>query len=156
WYVCSNRDRVTGKHLCPARAIKATVLEEAVWNALCRAYTEDLDTHIRKYRDQLIHQTDAAELDQMCAAETRLVAKMTEAIDRELDADEPEEKGRYAQRIAEFKGQLKLLRRRIASFTSVAHPIEVDTAAIKQIIQAGMRSRDRAKRRAVLLSLIHE
>jgi hypothetical protein len=38
----------------------------------------------------------------------------------------------------------------------VAAPIEVDTDAIKQIIQAGMRSKDRAKRRAVLLSLIHE
>jgi hypothetical protein len=81
---------------------------------------------------------------------------MTEAIDRELDADEPEEKRRYAQRIAEFKDQLKLLRRRIASLTSVAHPIEVDTAAIKQIIQAGMRSKDRGKRRAVLLVLAHE
>ena len=81
---------------------------------------------------------------------------MEEAIDKELDSDEVEEKRRYAQRIAEFKGQLKLLRRRIASFTSVAHSIEVDTAAIKQIIQAGMRSKDRAKRRAVLLALIHE
>jgi hypothetical protein len=46
--------------------------------------------------------------------------------------------------------------RRIASFTSVAAPIEVDTAAIKQIIQAGMRSKDRTKRRAVLLALVHE
>jgi hypothetical protein len=65
-------------------------------------------------------------------------------------------KRRYAQRIADFKGQLKLLRRRIASFTSVAHSIEVDTAAIREIIQAGMRSKDRSKRRAVLLALVHE
>jgi len=156
WYVCSNRDRVTGKHLCPARAVKAAVLEEAVWDAMCEAYTTDLDRHIREYRDQLIAKTDAAELEQMRAAETRLLAKMTEAIDRELDADEPEEKRHYAQRIAEFKGQLKLLRWRIASFTSVAHPIEVDAASIRQIIQAGMRSQDRAKRRAVLLAFVHE
>ena len=103
----------------------------------------------------IVAQTDAAEVERMRAAETRLVAKMEEAIDRELDADEPEEKRRYARRITDFKGQLKLLRRRIASFTSVAAPIEVDTA-IKQIIQAGMRSKDRAKRRSVLLALIHE
>jgi hypothetical protein len=115
-----------------------------------------LDTHIREYRNQLIANRDAAELDQMRAAEARLVAKMTEAIDKELDADEPEEKQRYKQRAADFKEQLKLVRRRIQSYTSVADPPEIDTASIAKVIKAGMRSQDRAKRRAVLLSLVHE
>ena len=92
WYLCSHRDRINGKHLCPARSVKAAVLEEAVWDAICEAYTTDLDKHVREYRAQIVAQTDADELEQMRSAETRLVVKMTEAIDRELDADEPEEK----------------------------------------------------------------
>ena len=86
--------------------MKGAVLEETVWDGTCCAYTEDLDKHIREYREQLIAKTDAAELDQMRATDTRLVAKLTEAVDKELDADEPEQKRRYALRIAEFKGQL--------------------------------------------------
>lgn len=59
------------------------------------SFTTDLDKHVREYRAQIVAQTDAAELEKMRAAETRVVAKMTEAIDRELDADEPEERRRY-------------------------------------------------------------
>ena len=38
----------------------------------------------------------------------------------------------------------------------MAEPIQADTAAIAKVIRAGMRSQGRSKRRAVVLSLIHE
>jgi hypothetical protein len=45
-----------------------------------------------EYRAQIVAETDPAELDRMHATEARLATKMTEAIDKELDSNEAEEK----------------------------------------------------------------
>jgi hypothetical protein len=52
--------------------------------------------------------------------------------------------------VADYKGQLKLLRRRISSFRSEVDAIEVDAAAIVRTIG------DRAERRAILVEWVHE
>ena len=156
WYVCSNRDRVTGEHLCGYASIKAPVLEEAVWNGAREALTVNLDELVRAYRDQITATVDVRELDQLKAQAERLTKKKQEAMDHELDADDPDDKRQYANRVAEFKIQLALLRRRIASFTQEADVVEVDTQAIRKEVGAAWRTQDRSERREILLGWIKQ
>jgi DNA invertase Pin-like site-specific DNA recombinase len=156
WYRCTHRDRVTGQQLCDCASVKAQILEAAVWNGMVEALTVKLPDLVNEYRDQIGATVDTAELERLRAEEQRLVAKKNEARDKELYADDDDDKRYYAARLAEFKGQLALLRRRIASFTAEAAWIEVDTAAIAEEVRAAMRTQVRSERRELLVGWIHE
>jgi DNA invertase Pin-like site-specific DNA recombinase len=156
WYRCTHRDRVTGEHLCEGRSVGAEVLEDGVSNGMFEALTAELPDLVSKYRDQIGAMVDNAELERMKAEERRLMGKKNEARDKELYADDAEDKRYYAARVAEFKGQLALLRRRIATFSDEANLIEVDTAAIAEEIRAAMRTKVRSERRELLVGWIQE
>jgi hypothetical protein len=81
------------------------------------------------------------------------VTKKNEARDKELYADDADDKRYYDARVAEFKGQLALLRRRIASFTAETDLVEVDTAGIAEEIRAAMRTQVPSERRELLVGL---
>jgi hypothetical protein len=136
--------------------VQAQVLEEAVWNGMIEGLTVELPDLVSKYRDQIGTTVDTAELERLKAEEQRLVAKKNEARDKELYADDADDKRYYTERVAEFKGQIALLRRRISSFTSEADVIDVDTAAICEEIRAAMRTEVRSERRELLVGWIHE
>src|SRR5882672_10078949 len=157
WYSCSNRDRVAGNHLCPAaRAIKADVLEEAVWNGMVEALTENLDALVEEHRSRLTQDVDSTELERMQALEPKLIGKMKEAAEKELAEDDADLKQMYSERVAELKGQLKLLRRRIGAFTMEADTIQVDTRTISREVKAGTRTRVPAERRQILVTWVQE
>jgi hypothetical protein len=156
WYRCTHPDRVTGQQLCDCTSVKAEVLDEAVWNGMIEGLTVQLPGLVSEYRGQIGITVDTAELERLKADEQRLVTKKNEARDKELYADDADDKHYYAARVAEFKGQLALLRRRIASFTAEADVIEVDTAAISEEIRAAMRTQVRSERRELLVGWIHE
>jgi len=156
WYRCTHRDRLTGKHLCEAKSVIASVLEEAVWKGVEIALTEKLDDLVAEYRERITASVDGEELARLKAQEERLAAKKQEAMDRELDADDAADKRHYANRVAEFKAQLALVRRRIASFTAEADVIEVDTAAIRRKARAAMRTKHRSEQREILVTSVHE
>jgi hypothetical protein len=156
WYTCSNRDRVTGEHLCEAAiSIRAEVLEEGIWEGM-GALTTDLERMVREYRSQIVLEANVAELEQTRVLEKKLVSKMEEAIDKVLDADDPDEKRKYSERVADYKGQLKLLRRRISSFTSEVDAVEVATATITRTLKAALRTKVRSERRQILVDWVHE
>lgn len=156
WYVCSHRDRITGEHLCGYHSIKAEILEDAVWGGMKDALTVNLDRLVEEYRSQITTTVDAEEFERMKAQEARLVQKKQDAMDKELDADDAADKRHYANRVAEFKGQLALLRRRIASFTAEADVLDVDAATIRKEIAAAMRTKVRSERRELLVGWVRE
>jgi hypothetical protein len=145
---------VNGKHLCEQDSIKAQDFEEAIWEGWRKALTADLDANIERYRDEIAATVDAEEVKRLRANEERLVRKLREAIDKGLDADDPDEKKRYAERVADYKGQLALLRRRLASFTEEANAIEVDIPTIRRRVELGSRTKVRTERRAILVDWI--
>ena len=104
--------------------------------------TGELPDLVSRYCDQITSTVDANELERLKAEEKRLAARKQEAMWKELYADDADDKRYYAERVAEFKGQIALLRRRIASFTAEADLIEVDTAAIAKAVRAAMRTKD--------------
>jgi DNA invertase Pin-like site-specific DNA recombinase len=156
WYRCTCRDRVTGQQLCKSRSVRGELLDDAGWTGMIEGLTVQLPDLINEYRDQIGTTVDTAELERLKAEEHRLVTKKNEARDKELYADDPDDKCYYAARMAEFNGQLALLRRRIASFTAEADLIEVDTAGIAEQIRAAMRTQVRSERRELLVGWIHE
>jgi hypothetical protein len=156
WYRCTCRDRVTGQQLCKSRSVRGELLDDAGWTGMIEGLTVQLPDLINEYRDQIGTTVDTGALERLKAEEHRLMTKKNEARDKELDADDPDDKRYYAARVAEFKGQLALLRRRIASFTAEADLIEVDTAGIAEEIRAAMRTQVRSERRELLVGWIHE
>ena len=83
-------------------------------------------------------------------------ASFAMARERELHSDDPEDRKYYAGQLAEFRGQLGLLQRRIASFTAEADVVEGDTVTIAQEVPAAMRTKDHKERRELLVGWIHE
>ena len=157
WYGCSNRDRVNGKSKCAAaRWIKADLLENAIFQGIISALTTELDSLIAQHRAAIVNTIDAEELEQARKEERRLVRKMQEAIDCKLKADDKDEKAAYSNHVEGFKDQLRLLRRRIDSYTTEAESINVDTETIKRRILLGAQTTVPAERRAIILDWVHE
>jgi site-specific DNA recombinase len=154
YYACSHRDRVTGKHLCSPRLVDAGVAEEAVWEGARKAVTEDLDALVAAHRDEICSTIDASELERMKAEEKRLCTKKDEARDKEMHADDADDKRYYAGQLSEFKSQLAMIRRRITCVTEETDMVEVDTAAIQKEMRAAFRTKVRAERREILVGLI--
>src|SRR5215467_22454 len=76
-------------------------------------------------------------------------------MDKELESDDAADKRYYADRVAEFKGRLALLRRRIASFSAESDLIEVETATIRRRVALGIQTKVPSERRAIVLDWIH-
>jgi site-specific DNA recombinase len=154
WYVCGHRDRVTSKHLCSMRHFKADVIEEAVWRGAQKAVMEDLDALVAAYHDEICSTIDASELERMKAEERRLRTKKDEARDREMHADDADDKRYYASQLSEFKSQLAMLQRRIACVADEAERVEVDTIAIRNQVRDIWETEARSERREFLTDLI--
>jgi hypothetical protein len=116
--------------------------------------TEKLDDLVRQYRDDLGASVDSKELSRLRAEEQRLMRKKDEARERELHADDAEDKRYYAGQFAEFKEQPALLRRRIISFSEEADAVEVDTAAIRNEARAAWKTSVRSERRELIVGWI--
>jgi hypothetical protein len=123
---------------------------------MVEALTVNFDELVRQHREEITATVDVQELDRLRAEEKRLAAKKQEAIDKELEADDAADKRHYAALVAEFKGRLALLRRRIASFSAEADVIEVDTATIRRRVTLGTQTKVRSERRAILEDWIQE
>jgi site-specific DNA recombinase len=156
WYLCTYHDRLTGQALCGERAVKAEILEEAVWNGMVEGLTGKLEQLVREHREAIVAENTTAEMSQLRALEKKLVGKMQQAIDGALDADDADEKRRYSERVTDFKGQLKMLRRRIASFTAEADAVEVDCPSVSRAVRAACRTRVRSERREVLVEFVQQ
>jgi hypothetical protein len=154
WYVCSNRDRVTNQHLCSTRHFKIDEVDQAVWDGLRKAILEDLDGLVAAYRDEMCSKVDASELERLKTDEQRLLRRRGEARDRELYADDADDKRYYASQLSEIKLQLVLLHRRITSVTQEAEVVDVDTAAIQKEVRAAWRTKVRSERREWMIGLI--
>jgi hypothetical protein len=156
WYGCTHRDRVRNHHLCEGHLIRAEVLEDAVWDGVGAALSQELDGLVMRYREAIAATVDAEELGRLKAREQKLVRMKQEAQDKELEADDADDKRHYAERVAGFKGELLLLRRRILSFTAASHVADVDTATISREVKASWRTTNRARRRQLLVGWVEE
>jgi hypothetical protein len=107
-------------------------------------------------RKELLQNVDAVELERMQAELPRLIAKMHEAQDKELEADDPARKQRYAERAADFEAQVKLLRRQIATFKQEAKAIEVDYELIASRIKDARKTTNPRERRQISLDWVEK
>jgi site-specific DNA recombinase len=162
WYVCSHNDRTTGKRLCTAaQHMPAEILEEVIYNSTGEALIVELDGLVSRYRTQIIANVDTEDLAKLKAQEQKLERHLRDARDRELEADTDtaegkEERKYYTAKIAEYKGQLALLRRRLQSVTDEADIIDVDTAAISREVKASFQTKVRSERRELLKGWVHK
>ena len=182
WYVCSHRDDVTGQDLCEyfhvrpcgpktrphtsdasvlagsmkRRAIPAAIFEPAVWEGMRLALVDDLDALVAKHRAAIVADIDVDELKRMEAREPKVLKDLSAYALKEVECDDDDLRKVYANRVAELSGELKLLRRRIASFTQESESIHVDAARIKREVAAAMRATRPEHRRALFLAWIHE
>src|SRR5262249_36453524 len=146
--------RVFNHHNCSNHHVKAEVFDNAVYIAVGKALMEDLDDLVTAHRDAICSTLDTSELERMQAEVERLLRKREDARERELHAEGAGDRRYYAGQLSEFKGQIALLRRRIASFTEEADVVEVDTAAIRREIRAAWGTKVPSERRELLVGWV--
>lgn len=156
WYKCTNRDRVTGKHLCNELSITAEKLETAVWGGLVSALTNDLPALVKAYQESSAGLQEAEDVTILQATEAKLVEKLQRAVDGAIDSDTEEEKQRYQERASELKGELKLIRRRIAAALESREEVTVDYASIARCIRKVCDTQDRGVQRQTLADFVLE
>jgi len=156
WYRCSNKNRTTHERICNCRSIGADILEDAVYNAMGRGLTVELDVLLEKRADALAATEDGAELDTLRAREQKLIAKQKDAAKRAILEDDEDVKRTYSDLVVELKAELALLRRRIANTTGAMETERVDTSTIKRQVKTALRTQDRAAKRALLVAWVQQ
>jgi hypothetical protein len=99
---------------------------------------------------------DAAELERIEAELPNLIRKMHEAQDKELDADDPARKQRYAALAADYEGRVKLLRGRIDTFKRETSAVEVDYKQIASRIRDARKTTDPREHRRIELDWVEK
>jgi len=175
-YGCTNRDDLTGAELCQKVTVERTgsgprhagnptkeirtwdgpMLEETLCQGVADALIAQLPDLVRRHQDQMNDSFDAAELDSMKAREKKLAAKLDEARRKEILADDAEAKETYSNLVAELKGELKLLQRRLATMAGEAEEIVVNYRTIAAKVKAAATARLPENRRAFLLIWVAE
>jgi len=182
WYGCSHRDVVTGVDLCDyfhvrqrgpkshanssdtsvlagsmkRRNLPAEIFEPAVWEGMRSALVEKLDDLVSQYRAAIVADIDGDELKRMEAREPKVLKDLAAYAEKEVETEDDTLRKVYANRVSELSAELKLLRRRIASFTQESDSIQVDTARIKREVSAAMKATRPEHRRELFLVWIHE
>lgn len=155
WYGCTKRDRVYGDHTCTACGlVRANILEDAVWEATRQAVCHDLERLVAQHRETILEDTDTAEMERCTQELERVTKKMVDASRLHDREDDDTLKREYASQVADWKGQKKLLERRLSSFSTEAQEINVDTKTIARTCARAFDTTDPAKRRAILLAWV--
>jgi DNA invertase Pin-like site-specific DNA recombinase len=151
-YRCSNRNRSSVEHDCPARFIRTSVLEDAIWDAWRRAFGPELRARVAEYFDELKQSTDDEDVAALEAARDGKVRERNDARARELKAEDEDDRSFYARRMVELKAEIALLDRRIQA--AAAEVPVVDYDEIVREVEAVSNSTDPATRRGVLLDFV--
>jgi DNA invertase Pin-like site-specific DNA recombinase len=153
WYKCSNRDRTYGNHLCEAKSIRASLLEDAVWDAWRDAFTADgLRALVRKYIGELQESAGSSDAAALRVRRAKLAKTRQNAMNDRMEADTREDREFYAARIEELRGQIDSLDRRIRAAEAEVPAVDYD--GIMRNVVSVRNSTDPKTRRAVLLEFV--
>jgi DNA invertase Pin-like site-specific DNA recombinase len=156
WYRCTHRHKTQGHHLCDYTAIKAELLEEAVWQGTRKAVCEDLDALVAAHFKGVTTREDEAALASLRAEHNKKTAMRREAMRLQIEAQDSDDKKEYAGLVSRYKAELALLDRRIQTAASENESEHMDTATVQRQARKAFQTEDPAERRAVLLDWVHE
>jgi len=153
WYKCSHRNRIGPGFLCSAaKSINAELLETSIWNAWRDCMTVELPQRVAQYFDELKREAGDQGSDSLRAQRTKLTKTRQAAMDREMRADDEDDRLYYANQITTMKAEIALLDRRIAAAEMATPSINVASVQREMLKIAGTND-PRVKREALLATV---